>query len=343
MKENIPLLKEVVSLRSQIASLLGYKSWAEVKLETKMAKTPETVINFLSRLDQGLYPKLKSELDMIQAKKREMENNPKVNLALWDVAFYFDKIAKEKYQLDSEEVKKYFPLDESIKGMFNVYQSIFGIKFHEITPPYKWVDDIQLYVVVDEKSQKPLGMFYLDLFPRKGKYTHFAMFPIIGGGKTSDGVYHRPTVALVCNFPKPGADSPSLLPHSDLETLFHEFGHAMHAILSTANRPSFAGTSVPRDFVEAPSQMFENWVWNKQVLDTFARHYKTGEKFPLDLLDKMTSVKQASTGRDNMFQLAIGTVDMKLHSLKKNEKIDVVKESNKIFENVFELFKNKHV
>ncbi|MCB0412965.1 MAG: Zn-dependent oligopeptidase [Bdellovibrionales bacterium] len=333
MDTNLELLQKIVAYRSEVATLLGFKTWAESKLVKKMAKNSKTVLEFLANLDKGLYPKLDGELKEIESKKREVLKDPKAKLNLWDVPFYFNLISKEKYNVDSEEVKKYFSLNESIEGMFNIYQKIFGVKFYEIEPPYKWTDDIQLFLVEDTQTKKPLGLFYLDLYPRKGKYGHFAQFTIIKGGRDLDGVDQRPTVALVCNFSKPTSSTPSLLSHSDLETLFHEFGHAMHSILSTANRPSLSGTSVPWDFVEAPSQMLENWTWDKNVLDTFARHYKDkSKKFPADLLERMEQVRKANTGQSYMFQLAIAEIDMKLHSLRKGQKVDALKLSNKIFE-----------
>ena len=162
--------------------------------------------------------------------------------------------------------------------MFSIYQSIFGLKFERVEPPYKWIGDLQLYAVSDAQTGEPLGLFYLDMFPREGKYHHFAQFGIIEGKLLPDGKYQRPTCALICNFPSPTDDHPSLMSHDDVETIFHEFGHAMHTILTRARYARFSGTSVPRDFVEAPSQMLENWPWDKKVLDSFAADYRDPSK-----------------------------------------------------------------
>src|SRR3954447_23047449 len=199
--------------------------------------------------------------------------------------------------------------------MFTIYQSIFGLKFERVEPPYKWVDDLQLYGVRDAKTGEPLGLFYLDMFPREGKYNHFAQFGIIEGKKLDNGMYQRPTVALICNFPSPSGDKPSLMSHDDVETIFHEFGHAMHTILTRAKYSRFAGTSVPRDFVEAPSQMLENWPWDKKVLDSFAADYRDpSKKIPADVLAKLKEARLATEGSFYRRQLSFGLMDLELHT-----------------------------
>jgi thimet oligopeptidase len=199
--------------------------------------------------------------------------------------------------------------------MFAIYQRIFGLKFERVEAPYKWVDDLQLYAVSDAKTGEPMGLFYLDMFPREGKYNHFAQFGMIDGKLLPSGKYQRPTVGLICNFPSPTPDHPSLLAHSDVETLFHEFGHAMHSILTRAKYVRFSGTSVPRDFVEAPSQMLENWVWDKKVLDSFAADYRDpSKKIPEDILAKLKEARLATEGTRYRRQLAFGIMDLALHT-----------------------------
>jgi Zn-dependent oligopeptidase len=221
--------------------------------------------------------------------------------------------------------------------MFNVYQHIFGLKFERIEPPYKWVDDLQLFAVTDSVTGEPMGLFYLDMFPREGKYNHFAQFGIIEGKRLADGRYQRPTVALICNFPPPSADKPSLLEHDDVETLFHEFGHAMHSILTQAKYSRFSGTSVPGDFVEAPSQMLENWVWDKKVLDSFAADYRDpSKKIPPELIVKMKEAKRGTAATFYRRQLSFGMLDMALHTdVKDGGGQDCVKLSNTILSDVF--------
>jgi thimet oligopeptidase len=198
--------------------------------------------------------------------------------------------------------------------MFAIYQRIFGLKFERVEAPYKWVDDLQLWAVTDAQTAEPLGFFYLDMFPREGKYHHFAMFPLIDGKRHADGSYQRPVVSLVCNFTPPSEGKPSLLDHDSVETLFHEFGHAMHAILTRANYVRFSGTSVPRDFVEAPSQMLEAWVWDKKVLDGFAADYRDPSKrIPPEILDQLKASKYATYACHYRRQLSFGLMDLVLH------------------------------
>jgi Zn-dependent oligopeptidase len=202
-----------------------------------------------------------------------------------------------------------------LDGMFDIYQRIFSLKFVRVEAPYKWVDDLQLWAVTDAKSGEPMGFFYLDLFPREGKYNHFAVFPIIEGKQLADGTYQRPVCSLVCNFPPPSPDKPSLLKHSDVETLFHEFGHAMHGVLTRAKFSRFSGSSVPRDFVEAPSQMLEAWIWDKKVLDSFAADYRDpSKKIPPEILGQLKASELAISGFFYRRQLSFGLMDLYLHT-----------------------------
>lgn len=331
-KKNGKLMNQIIRKRAEIARKLGYNTWAHYKLENQMAKTPAKVNQFLARIDKGLNKKYDQELAEILEKKVELTGNKKSKLYDWDVSYYFDKIKKQKYELDPEVVKNYFPMEASLQGMFNVYQQIFNINIVEIDPGYKWIDDLRLYLIEDKITKEPLGAIYFDLYPREGKFGHFAQFTIHKSLELKNGKMRRPVVALVCNFSKPTDDTPSLLAHSDLETLFHEFGHGLHNIFSKVAIGDFSGTNVPRDFVEAPSQMLENWVWDKKVLDQFASHYKTKEKIPEDLLEKMKKVDRASKGQFYKFQLAIAMSDMALHTLTRSDaQFDAVKETNKIY------------
>jgi thimet oligopeptidase len=221
--------------------------------------------------------------------------------------------------------------------MFAIYQNIFGLKFDPIDPPYKWIGDLQLYAVSDSDTGEPLGLFYLDMFPREGKYNHFACFGIMEGKLLPSGKYQRPVVALICNFPKPSKDKPSLMSHQDVETLFHEFGHAMHAIVTRAKYSRFAGTSVPRDFVEAPSQMLENWVWDKKVLDSFAADYRDpSKKIPTNILARLKEAKLATEGTRYRRQLSFGLTDLTLHTqIHDHNASEALPLSNKVLSDVF--------
>jgi thimet oligopeptidase len=312
---NRPLVEKMLTLRHQIATKLGYANWADYQLEVKMAKTGRTAIEFAEKLRDGLQPKMEAELAEFRRLKAAETGDPNAPIHLWDWRYYAEQLKKTKYNVDSEELRNFFPLERTLDGMFAIYQRIFGLKFARVEIPYAWVNDLQLWAVSDAQTAEPLGFFYLDLFPREGKYSHFAMFPLIDGKRFADGSYQRPVVALVCNFTPPSGDKPSLLDHDSVETLFHEFGHAMHAILTRASFARFSGTSVPRDFVEAPSQMLEAWVWDKTVLDGFAADYRDpSRKIPSEILDQLKASKYAIYGCHYRRQLSFGLMDLKLHT-----------------------------
>jgi thimet oligopeptidase len=312
---NIPLLEKILPLRDDIAHKLGYKTWADFQTEIKMAKNAATVTAFLEKLKTGLQPKFDSELAEFRRLKVKETGDTNVQIKIWDWRYFSNQLKKEKYDVDAEQLRVFFPYQHVLDGMFAIYQRIFGLKFERVEPSYKWVKDLQLYAVSDAKSGEPLGLFYLDMFPREGKYNHFAQFRLIEGKLLSSGKYQRPTVALICNFPSPTKDKPSLLAHSDVETLFHEFGHAMHSIMTRANYGRFSGTSVPGDFVEAPSQMLENWVWDKKVLDSFAADYRDpSKKIPAEILAKLLEAKMATEGTRYRRQISFALMDMALHT-----------------------------
>ena len=313
--ENIPLLEKILPLRDDIAHKLGYQSWADYQTEVKMVKTGAAAIQFLEKLKAGLQPKFDAELAEFRQLKIKETGDPKAQIEIWDWRYFSNQLKKEKYTVDAEQLRVYFPYQRVLEGMFTIYQSIFGLKFEQVDAPYKWIGDLQLYAVSDSKTGEPLGLFYLDMFPRDGKYNHFAQFGIIEGKSLPDGKYQRPTVSLVCNFPSPTKAEPSLLSHDDVETLFHEFGHAIHSIMTRAKYSRFSGTSVPRDFVEAPSQMLENWVWDKKVLDSFAADYRDpSKKIPAEILARLKEAKLATEGTRYRRQISFALMDLRLHT-----------------------------
>ena len=336
-EKNIPLFINMLKTRAQIAELLGYDSWADYRIEPKMAETAITAFDFETRLVEGLEPKFEAEMALLQQLKAEETGNPEAEMKLWDMRYYKNKLKKTRYQVDTEKLKVYFELDNVLTGMFDIFQEIFRLKIEAIEPGYKWVDDLRLYAVTDAATGEPLGLIYMDLFPRENKYGHFAQFGVTTGKLLTNGEYQRPVVALVCNFPPATEDKPSLLKHSDVETLFHEFGHALHSVLTQAKYASFSGTSVPRDFVEAPSQMLENWIWDKSVLDRFAVDYRDpSKKIPADTLDKMEQARLATIGTWYRRQLSFGMLDLKLHmSTNEQDFENFVEVSNEIMTDVY--------
>src|SRR5436189_2373525 len=333
---NVSVLNQMLALRNKIALRLGYKSWDDYQTEIKMAKTGMNAEKYINDLVVGIQPKFDSEVAELQKLKAAETNDPNAKIMVWDWRYYSNQRNKQKYDVDKEALRAYFPFQKVLDGMFNIYQSIFSLKFEKITVPYKWIDDLQLYLVTDSATGEPLGMFYLDMFPREGKFNHFAQFDIISGKLLPNGKYQRPTVALLCNFPPATADKPSLMTHIDVETLFHEFGHALHSIVTSAKYGRFAGTHVPGDFVEAPSQMLQNWVLDKKVLDTFAADYRDpAKKIPAETIKKMNDAKLANDGAFYLRQFAFASLDLALHNQhRENDTYDFVAISNANLDNV---------
>lgn len=334
---NIPVLTKLVALRSDIARRLGYGTWADYQVETRMAKTGATAVKFEEELTLGLQPKFAAEMETLRSLKAKHTGKADAKIEPWDIGFYTNRLLKEKYAVDTEALRVYFPYQATVDGMFAIYQKIFGLKFTEVTPPYVWAPGVQLYVVQDAQTGAPMGAFYLDMFPREGKFNHFACFPQKSGGVMADGKYDLPVVALLCNFPAPSADKPSLLKQSDVVTLFHEFGHVMHGMLSRSRFVAQGGFTVPQDFVEAPSQMLENWVWDKAVLDTFAADYRDpSKKIPAETIEALVAARQATEGYATRRQLSLGLIDLSMHAVPPAaaEHMDVVNVTNAVLKRV---------
>ena len=319
---NVPIFNKMLSLRNRIALKLGYQSWADFQTEVKMAKSGAAAERFIDDLIVQTQPKFdaeKAEMDELKIKDYIQQNHlpsfeGRLLLNTWDARYYTNQIMKSRYQVDTEALRVYFPYKNVLDGMFRIYEHDFGLKFTPVEAPYKWVPDLQLFVASDARSGEPLGLFYLDMFPRQGKYGHFAEFGIIDGKLLDDGKYQRPAVCLVCNFPPPADGKPSLLTHDDVTTVFHEFGHALHAMLTRAWFGRYAGTNVPGDFVEAPSQMLENWPLDKNVLDQFAADYRdSSKKIPTEILNQLKAAQLATAGAYYHRQFAFAKYDLVLH------------------------------
>lgn len=313
-EENTPLLNEMIRVRDQIANLLGYDSWDDYQIEPKMARTGARALGFITDLAEGLEPKFRAELDAMAELKAADTGDANATMHHWDWRYYENQLKKRKYDIDVEALRVYFPLEQTLAGMFDIFEEIFQIRIDRLDAPWVWYDGVTLHAVSDAETGEPMGLFYLDMFPREGKYNHFAQFGIIDGKQLRNGQYQRPVCALVCNFTPPRGGAPSLLSHSEVETLFHEFGHAMHTILTRAGHARFSGTSVPRDFVEAPSQMLEAWVWDTEVLDRFAADYRDpSKKIDPDVLARMEEAKNATIATFYRRQLAFGIADLRMH------------------------------
>lgn len=312
-QENVELLEKTLTLRREIARLLGYKNHAELRLEDRMAKNPKTVMAFLKDLQKKLKPLGKKEdKEMIAYKNSKTGKNSRT-LYSWESGYWSNKFRKENLELDSEKIKEYFPSQVVIDGMLDLFGGVFGITFEPVDIPV-WHPDVKAFKIKDKASGELVAYFYMDLYPREGKYKHAACFGLVEGEEKQDGTYQNPFVAIVANLNKPSGDTPSLLKHSEVETLFHEFGHVLHNALTKAKYSAFSGTSVSWDFVEAPSQMLERWAWDPQVLKKISKHYKTGEALPDDLIKRMIAAKNFGAGGMYLRQDFFAQYDMSLHT-----------------------------
>jgi Zn-dependent oligopeptidase len=312
---NLSVLKDVLALRLKAANLLGYKTHAHFVLEDRMAKDPKTVAAFIARLRKKLKILGADELETLKSLKFVFEGSAsdgKFNA--WDWRYYDNQLKKAKYAVDNQKIKEYFPADYVTEQMLGVYQKLLGLKFRQIEDAATWHPDVKLFEITDAAGGEPIAYFYLDLFPREGKYKHAAAFSMITGRALPDGRYQKPVSSMVANFNKSTKDRPSLLTHDEVETFFHEFGHIMHQTLTKAKYGRFAGSATARDFVEAPSQMLENWVWDKEVLQSLSGHYLDhSKKLPNELLGMMLAAKNVNSGLVNLRQLLFGSVDQLYH------------------------------
>ncbi|CAO3679345.1 unnamed protein product [Rhizopus stolonifer] len=330
-QENIVLLEQAIKLRRQAAKLLGFKSHAAYNLEIKMAKTVEAVDEFLNDLVGKLQTAGKKEIERLnQLKKAEKESRGEKydgKLNSWDTSYYERILLGTEYAVDQEEIKKYFSLESTIQKMLDIYEKVLGLKFVKV-PAEKtvvWHPDVQLFECWDAVEDKSFsGYMYLDLFPRDNKYPHAACFPLQPSYVDENGERVAPIAAMVANFTKPTADKPSLLKHDEVVTLFHELGHVMHHLCSRTKYARFHGTSVEGDFVEAPSQMLENWCYDPKSLKQISAHFQTGEPISDEIIDCIVKAKNVNAAILNLRQLFFGIYDMTLHT-SEDENLDTSK------------------
>ncbi len=319
---------QIAKLRHERANLLGYKTHAHFVLEERMAKTPEAVGDFLNDLLSKAKPAALREFETLQAFAKELDGIE--SLQKWDGAYYSEKLKQKLFSLDDEQLKPYFKLENVIDGVFTIAERLYDLKFEEIDSIDKYHEDVLTYKVSDLKGNL-VSIFYADFFPRAGK-RNGAWMTVYKPQFIKNSINDRPHISIVCNFTKPTKSKPSLLTFNEVTTLFHEFGHALHGMLANTTYPSLSGTSVFWDFVELPSQIFENWCYEREALELFATHYETGEVIPMELIDKIKASATFHEGMQTLRQLSFGLLDMTWHGQNPSNITDVKSLELKAFE-----------
>jgi Zn-dependent oligopeptidase len=306
--DNQQIVLDIVNLRHKRANLLGYDTHAHFVLEERMAEKPEKVLDFLNDLLPKAKPAALREFEQLSAFAKK---DGITTLQKWDSGFYSEKLKKQLFDLDEEQLKPYFKLENVLEGVFTVANKLFNLKFEEIKTIDTYHKDVMTYKVTDTNDNF-IAIFYADFFPREGK-RNGAWMTSYKDQWRKDGENSRPHISIVCNFTKPTETKPSLLTFNEVTTLFHEFGHALHGMLADTTYPSLSGTNVHWDFVELPSQILENWCYEKEALDLFARHYETDKPIPMELVQKIKDSSNFLEGIATMRQISFGLLDMNWH------------------------------
>lgn len=311
--QNLPILREALAIRLRLARLLGYPTWADYILADRMAGTPERVYAFLNDLDARLLPLAQTQLRQLAALKASETGKPGATLYPWDVAYYHEQLERREYRIDGNALRRYFPVEHTIDAVLGIYAKLLSIRFAAVSIPHAWSPDVRQYSVFDGSSNRFLGTLYLDLYPRPGKYTHFASFPLLPARRLSDGRLRPPIDAIVGNWSRSAPGEPALLTHDEVQTFFHEFGHAMATILATAPYESLSN-GFRTDFVEAPSQMLENWVWDPGILKELSRNVDTGLPMSDALISDLLRARYVDEAYFTTRQILYADVDLAYHS-----------------------------
>lgn len=329
-QDNKDIVKSIAKLRYQKAQLLGYQSHAHFVLEERMASNPKTVMSFIDNIVNHATAAAAAETEELRVFARESDGI--LDYQKWDNMYYAEKLKKKKFQVSDEMLRPYFKLEKVIDGVFQVAKKLYGLSFQQRSDIPVYHSDVKTYEVVDENNNH-VAVFYADFHPRAGK-RNGAWMTSFRGEKIIDGVNIRPHIAIVCNFTKPTELKPSLLGFDEVTTLFHEFGHALHGMLANSQYETLSGTNVYWDFVELPSQILENWAYEKDCLDLFAEHYETGEKIPADLIKKIKDSSSFLEGRATLRQLSFASLDMAWHSENPEKIQDIEAFENGIMEHM---------
>jgi Zn-dependent oligopeptidase len=319
---------DIANLRHKRANLLGYNTHADFVLEERMAKNPDTVNTFLNDLLDKAKPAALKEFEDLKAFAKETDDLD--DFQKWDSGFYAEKLKQKLFNLDDEKLKPYFKLENVINGAFTVAEKLFNLEFHEIDTVDKYHEDVLTYEVTNSSGEF-MALFYADFFPRAGK-RNGAWMTSYKPQFVKNNEEERPHISIVCNFTKPTKTKPSLLTFNEVTTLFHEFGHALHGMLANTTYPSLSGTSVFWDFVELPSQVLENWCYEKEALELFATHYETGEVIPMELIEKIKESATFHEGMQTLRQISFGLLDMSWHANNPSRITNVKAHENEAFE-----------
>lgn len=310
---NTPLLERAIAVRDRLAHLLGYETWAAYQLSDRMAKSPERVEQFLSSLDKTLLPKARADILRLTALKATDTANATPAFRPWDFTYYDNMLQRTQYAVDQNQIRQYFPVQHTIDAVLDIYHHLLGVDFKQIVPADAWNPDVLEYSVSDSRTGTFIGTTYFDLYPRPHKYSHFANFPILPVRRLSNGMYRPPFAAVVGNWPRPAPGHPALLSHDDVVTFFHEFGHNMAALLATAPYETLSNGFV-WDFVEAPSQMLENFVWQPSILKQISSNWQTGAPLPDDLTSALVRSRFVDYAYATTRQIMYAQIDMTYHT-----------------------------
>jgi thimet oligopeptidase len=312
VEANRPLLDEALDLRRRVAALMGEPTWAHHAMELKMAKKPERVRAFYDELLPSLAARVRVELDALGERLHaDGHDGPVFG---WDWRYYDEALRRSDYGVNQNLISEYLSLEPVMDGMFAITGEVLGLDYRVVEDASAWDPAVRLYEMLDRASGEPIAHFYADLHPREGTFGHAAAFPLIVGHRAADGSWVRPVSAIVANFTPPSGDRPALLKHSEVLTLFHEFGHVLHMSLTGAEFARFGGAETEWDFVEAPSQIMEHWAWEPSVLDRFASHYASGEPIPAELVDQMARARWVNVAIKIGVQAFYGGIDLALHA-----------------------------
>lgn len=315
---NKSILEQLLAKRYERAQLVGFSNYAAYDIANQMAQTPETVDQFLKNLLMRAAEKEEQELVRIVGESVLQEP-----VKSWNLGYLKEQYKKEHYALDENKLREYFPMEKTIQGLMRIYEQFFGLKFVKIPALCLWHDELHALEVYDAKSDTLLGIFILDLYPRPNKYTHAAHTTIVPAVKDLAGVRIPEISVVMANFPRATADTPALLKRNDVKTFFHEFGHAIHALLGRTSIASYAGTSVKLDFVEMPSQMLEEWLWNPEILRMVSSHYQTGEQLPDEIIQQIVKLKQFDAAMTVRHQARLALLSLQLHQ-EQNPDLDAI-------------------